>query len=174
MDVIVNEMVKVRAHQSLAQAEAASEGHLHRGNDKADDEAGKAAGAVDTIERVAYMKELDNRIRWLRQVAKALHKQAWTDLSKAGKEIRRRGNRVGKNVAHEVEWRPALNAWGCKLCGRIVRGEKGAAMLRLSKRDCGSQDLLEGVGSGHNISLGWLDGAFSMACCSSCGRWRSS
>ena len=63
MEVIVTEMVKVRAHQSLAQAEAAGEGHLHRGNDKADDEAGKAAGAVDTKDRVAYIKELDSRVR---------------------------------------------------------------------------------------------------------------
>lgn len=51
MDEVVHEMVKFRAHQSRAQAEAAGEWSLHQGDDKADSEAGLAAGAMDTEER---------------------------------------------------------------------------------------------------------------------------
>ena len=120
------------------------------------------------------MKELDNRIRWLRQVARALHKQEWTDMVKMGRECGRKEKRPGKAVRHDIEWRPTLNAWGCKLCGRIARGGKRAAALRLSKRECGSHVMLNGIGAGHKIQMGWLDGAFSMAFCSTCGRWRSS
>ncbi len=47
-------------------------------------EAGQAAGTIDTKERVGYTKELDGRIKWLRGVAKALHKRSWTDIAKVG------------------------------------------------------------------------------------------
>ncbi len=56
LGVIVQEMTKVRAHQTKSQAEAAGEGHLHAGNEKTDEEAGPAAGAMDARERVAYRK----------------------------------------------------------------------------------------------------------------------
>ncbi len=32
---------------------------------------------------------------------------------------------------------------------------------------------MEGVGEGHRISIGWLDGIFSLAYFARCGRWRS-
>ncbi len=174
-EFVVQEMVKVKAHLTLAQAEAAGEGKLHAGNDKADQEAGRAAGAVDTKERVAYMKGLDKKVLWLRQVARALHKQEWADVKNVGK---RKSGEVhvaqGSKRQHQIEWRGSSNAWACTVCGRLARGGKAKAAVSLGKRACEGEGILGGIDQEHQISTGWTNGALVLAFCTKRGRYRSS
>ena len=58
---------------------------MRAGNEKAHVEVGRAAGAIDAQARIVFTNELDRRIKWLRGVAKPLHKQSWTDIAKVGK-----------------------------------------------------------------------------------------
>ena len=71
----------------------------------------RAVGAVDTRERVAYMKGLDNKLLWLRQAARALHKQDWADIKNVGKRRSGEGRVAqGSKRQHRIEWRGSVKA----------------------------------------------------------------
>ncbi len=175
---IVTAMVKIKAHQTKEQAAANGDAglYLFRGNEKADIEAGHAAGAMERVEREAYLKQLEGKVRRLRLLAKALHKMAWTDTKMAG--LKKAGPKAVKTLPrmedHGMVWWQGRNKWGCGKCGRWAEGDKGGARKRLQKKKCVSEGLLADVDGSHQVWLGWIDGCFSMAFCTKCGRWRTS
>ena len=172
---IVHKVLKVTAHKTREQLAQLGEDQWHQGNEKADVEAGHAAGAVEAVDRIRYSKELDGRVQRLRSIARSLHGQQWTDFQKLGKAYTIKGRRARQGgQPHMLAWDSVVKRWGCQMCGRHAVGAKGDAVRKLCKASCTQHDLLEGVGSGHQIRFGWLDGRFSIAVCLRCGRWRSS
>ncbi len=91
-----------------------------------------------------------------------------------GQQVATSGARgVRHEGRHNIEWRPAVKAWGCSSCERLNRWSKGGAVKNLARKSCEVRGILAGIGTGHRISFGWMDGVFSMAFCTKCGRWRS-
>ena len=171
--MVVAMIEKVKAHLTLAQAQARGEDSKHAGNEKADLEAGFAAGAIDSRDRQKYERRIANNVRWMRDMANGLDKQQWFSFKQVGKAARvpaRRASGEATEGPHVVCWDGQLGRWSCALCGTTsISDSKWEAIKRVRRVRCLPGDIMEGIGNGHQLQIAWMHGRFSMIFCLRCG-----
>ena len=169
---VVGAVEKVKAHCSISESEMLGQSHLHEGNCFVDIHAGLAAGAVGKVERIKYEAELGKRVKLLRHIGVSLADMELPDWAKLGRVgvSRRNGARA---YSHRVLWSEEYKQWRCGDCGKRAAGCKELAKRRIARRPCAGAALTDGIGNGHQVHIGWMDGEKVLAVCSRCGCQRA-